>query len=433
MINYWKHKLRHQFRYLHNMRRTSLAVQFLVGVLEYYDFFAFGFVFFYLSQIFVGHFTLIYEMGLVALISFLCRPIGYRLYLYIRPKFSRNTIITGNFILMTFSIISTGLLPSDAREIWLIFTWLIVGRIINGISFGLKLQSNVRFIHEAFPKRIHSTIASSIIGAQLGLTLAAFVYKMVFTHLTAEQLTWGWRLPFFIGGGMSVLLYIFRLKLYSSIPEPVSWSKLEPLDITARKSGSRLWLGLMLASSRACLIFSTFVIIPGFFTWILKWNAKETTDVMLAISMLSTWFTWISRRNKANSLFNCKLLVPALFLAIPVSGLLGIGLNKLNQDIIICACLMLAMLNGYLFVAIPQFIEKYFAQEYRLESMLFIGNLEFFNFNLIRRGGIIAIILFLGKAIEMKHYILILCSSIWLTVFAAIFAAMKLKRLKKYR
>lgn len=433
MLHYLKRRFSHQIRYLRNRRRLSLTLQFLVGVLEYYDFFAFGFVFYYLSQFFNTKSTAIYEIALISLISFIFRPVGYRIYLKIRPKFSRATIITGNSILMTFAIVSTGLMPADVHKLWLVFLWLTIGRILHGISFGFKLQSNLRFIKESFPKRIHSNIASSIIGAQLGLTCAAFVYKIIFTHLTPAQLQWGWRIPFFIGGGISVILFLFRITIYrgNNYEVRTPWHKLEPLDVVARKSGRRLWLGLIIASSRAGMIFTLFVIVPGFFNWILKWDIRKTTDIMLAISLLSGGTSWFFRRTKL-TLAKSKLLLPALWLILPLSTILAYSLSHRYDTLTTLDILLLAVINGYLFVAIPQYVENIFTPQYRLEAMLFIGNFEYFNFNLLRRAGLFILIVFLGQLVEEKHYLMMLCAAIWMTILASITAIIMLERQRKY-
>ena len=423
MLTYLQRKIAHQRRYLRNRRRISLTMQFLLGALEYYDFFAFAFVFYYLSQIFQPATTAIYEMALISLVSFIFRPVGYRLYLKLRPKYSRKTIIIGNAILMTFAIVSTGLIPTDVHHLWQVFLWLIIGRIIHGISFGFKLQSNLRFIRESFPTKVHSNIASSILGAQLGLTCAALVYKLVFTNLSPMQLEWGWRLPFFIGGIFSIILAIFRLTIYrsSNNVRVNCWNKQKPLDTVAlEKYGHRLWLGLMIVSSRACLMFTLFIIIPGFLRWILKWNLAKTTDIMLAASLLSTNIIWFFRR-QSNS-FHCpqRWLLPALILVIPLTIILGISLKYHDERGLVISILCLAAMNGYLFVAIPQYIENIFSAQHRLEAMLFIGNLEFFNFNLIRRVGIFIFIVFFGTVLEEQHYVLTLCCSIIFTVLLSI-------------
>ena len=291
------------------------------------------------------------------------------------------------------------------------------------ISFGFKLQANLQYIKETFPTRIHRNIVTSIIGAQFGLTCAAFIYKMIFTHMAPELLSWGWRLPFFIGGAMSITLAIFRLLIYSSSNNLRlnDWIKREPLDVVVIKDcGHSALFALLLAGSRACFMFTLFVIIPCFLQWVMRWDIFRIADIMLFSSLLSGSVTWLCRRmEKFHQLFQ-QLLLPGLILALLLAILLCVGITLRHSPVLLTALWSCAILNGYLFSTIPLYMEQMLIPEHRLEALLFINNLEFFEFNLIRRAGVVVISALFGIVFEERHYAMLLCLSMLATLFISI-------------
>ena len=112
----------------------------------------------------------------------------------------------------------------------------------------------------------------------------------------------------------------------------------------------------------------------------------------------------------------------------PISAILCHAMLIHSLGLLVPVVFMLAIMNGYLFVSIPMFIEKIFGNYYCLESILFISNFEFCNFNLIRRIILfIAAINFSGY-IPTKYFLLILTISIWITTALSIIGVILLKR-----
>ncbi len=425
-----KYHLRRKFNQLKSQKRQLVLLQFFGGVLEYYDFFSFTFIFFFLLRFFNHHLIELYGIAIISLISFIFRPLGYRIFLFAAQKYSRFAIITVNSTLMTLSIAATGLIPlNSANNFWTTFCCLVVARIIHGISFGIKLQANLFYIKRLFPQRIHTSLAVSIAGAQLGLTLAMFVNKVLYEYFTPSQLTWAWRIPFFIGALISILLYIIRMIAYSHKRE--QYSRVEiclPIDKVAFKSGSRLWLSLVIASSRACTIFTIFAIIPAVLNWLLKWNYTKITDIMVVASLTNAATTAIFQQHKFKLKHDTRTLIMVLALIIPSSICFGYGLLNRDEVFLVTSLLILSIINGYLFVVIPKFLIKIFSPSERLESLLFISNYEYFHFNLIRRGGLFVAATVFGSFIPTGHYIVILIGSLSITSLSSIIALLLINK-----
>ncbi len=207
-----KRYARYKVDKLAKQNRIILLLSFLDGVFQYYDFFAFSLLFFYLLKILDHHLVALYGIALISLLSFLVRPIGYRLQIKIVKHFKPHVIDSVSTICMSLAIISTGLVP-NTHNYWIIFPWLACWRILHGISCGINQQTNWVIIKTFFPNRTHKVLARHIIGAQVGLTAAVFINKLLYTHLTMAQMAWGWRIPFFLGGLISLIFYILKKRI----------------------------------------------------------------------------------------------------------------------------------------------------------------------------------------------------------------------------
>ena len=410
-----KDKIRHKKRFL-------IFLHFFSSVVEYYDFFTFTFIFFYLIGKFSHQTIEVYGITIISLTSFLFRPLGYRMQIWLTRYYSRKTIIFINGIMMTVSIIIPGLITGMESSPWLTCGIILISRILNGISFGIKLQSNVTYIKYFFPKRLHYAIANSTLGAQFGLTLSIFITHLLSAHLSVEELNLGWRIPFFIGGILSLILFIMRIATYSRLKSLTDKAIYTPLDKIAFHAGRNLWLGLLVSSAKACLTFTVFVSIPSILGWTLKFDITYITQIMFIATILSTFTSWCFKHY-----FNPPRLIAinfALICTLILTVILGYAIlhdNRTGISISICA---LAILNGYLFITVPELIECTLPERVKFESMLFINNYEYFHFNVIRRLGMFIALLILGTNLNTTYFIGVLIGSIWITIIPSILAVM---------
>ncbi len=420
-------KLRYRNLRLADDRRKLLFLSSLNGALEYYDFFSFTFIIYYLIQFFGNNLIEVYGIGIISMFAFMVRPLGYRLYLWLMLRYKQSSIISATSIMMALSILSTGLMPVQTSNLKLIFFWLLCGRLVQGVCFGIKIQAQVLFIKKIFPSRLHGNLGSSILGTQVGLTSAIFVHKALYAYLPESMLSWCWRIPFFIGAIGCIILYIYRISLIKS---PISQQivvddSIHPLDKIALNFGRRVWLGLIISSMRACLIFTVFLLIPSTIAWQLKWNYQEVAELMWSATIINASCCWFSRKIiiRGN---HPQSLVLVLLCLIPATLFLTYSMMLHQSGLIFISYGLLAALNGYFFVVIPLYLEILFPLKERVEIMFFISNFEYFNFNLIRRIGLIIAAIYLGVNIEGRHYAIIFLSSFWLIVFSTILAILYL-------
>src|SRR5574337_1072702 len=135
--------------------RTSLLVTLGIG-LEYYDFVIYGLLASFLSQLFFpGNNNTVAFMKTLAIfaIVFLGRAIGGALFGILGDRYGRKTTFLTAMLLMAFSTLAIGCLPTyQSIGVYATF-FLVLLRIIQGIAFGAELPGAVTFLSEHVEKQ----------------------------------------------------------------------------------------------------------------------------------------------------------------------------------------------------------------------------------------------------------------------------------------
>lgn len=199
-----------------NWKVTALAS--LGAAFEYYDFIIYGMMATYLAQVFFvsgAPGSSLVEIFMIFALAYVVRPFGGVIFGTISDRFGRQKTFATIMGVMAASTFAIGLLPTYATAGSLAVFLLLFCRILQGISFGAELPGAVTFVSEHQPqetKAFHISwiISSTSIGAML-----ASATLWVITSLVSEEamLSWGWRVPFLLGGGLAVISYMIRKKM----------------------------------------------------------------------------------------------------------------------------------------------------------------------------------------------------------------------------
>ena len=97
--------------------------------------------------------------------------------------------------------------------------WLLAARLIQGLSVGGEYGTTATYMSEVALRGRRGFYSSfqyvTLIGGQLLAMLVLLALQFVF--LTPQQLdAWGWRIPFFIGAGLAVVIYFMRRDMHES-------------------------------------------------------------------------------------------------------------------------------------------------------------------------------------------------------------------------
>ena len=187
------------------------------AVLEYYDYLIFIFLAKILTQVFFPNL----DQGNVT-INFLFFALGSAVKIigglgfgYLSDIFGPRKIILCMSILMAFSTIAMGLMPYGLDMKFYVFLFFVL-RIVQALSFGGEIPCATTFAYELEEddQKKNSRISHIFSAAAVGSIIATSVLSFLTFSLDMNQVqTWGWRVPFLVGGALGILSFFLRKNL----------------------------------------------------------------------------------------------------------------------------------------------------------------------------------------------------------------------------
>ena len=200
-------------------RRTIIAGA-IGNVMEWYDFAVYGFFATVIGPLFFPSddptVSLIAAFGAFAA-GFLVRPLGGLVFGRIGDLLGRKRALTVSVMAMAVPTVLIGLLPTYAT-IGIAAPFLIVAlRIVQGLSVGGEYTSSLVFLTERAPPNKRAVTGMwGMWGASAGILLGSGVGALVASMVGDEALsTWGWRVPFILGGVIAVAGIVIRSGIHA--------------------------------------------------------------------------------------------------------------------------------------------------------------------------------------------------------------------------
>lgn len=192
------------------------------NLVEWFDFYAYSAFALYFAKAFFPSDSptaqLLNAAGIFA-VGFLMRPFGGWLFGHIADRHGRRLSLTVSVLLMCFGSLIIAVTPTYATIGLAAPFVLLFARLIQGLSLGGEYGTSATYLSEvAHPE--HRGFYSSfqyvtLIGGQLLAMIVLLVLQVLL--LTPAQLdAWGWRIPFFIGAGLAVVIYFMRRDMHES-------------------------------------------------------------------------------------------------------------------------------------------------------------------------------------------------------------------------
>ncbi|EJF75726.1 MFS transporter [Bartonella alsatica] len=187
------------------------------NLVEWYDFYAYSFASIYFaSQFFPADDDVVTQLLKIAgifFIGFLMRPIGAWLFGFIADRYGRKRSMLISVFMMCGGSFLIAILPTyKTIGITAAFLLLLI-RIFQGLSVGGEYGTTATYMSEVALKNHRGFFASFQYATTItGQLLASFIIFILALYLTEDQLkSWGWRIPFVIGGlGALVAIYLRR-------------------------------------------------------------------------------------------------------------------------------------------------------------------------------------------------------------------------------
>jgi MFS transporter, MHS family, proline/betaine transporter len=185
--------------------RQAVAAAVIGNVLEWYDFAVYAFVAIHISRKFFpagDEVSALLSTFLAYGLGFLARPLGGIVIGRIGDTHGRKAALLLTILLMAIGTVLIGVLPSFETIGYLAPLLLVVARLLQGFSAGGEWGSSTAFIVEWAPPAERGYYGSfQQTSVVTGLLLGSGVAALLNTVMSpAEMGSWGWRIPFLLGG-----------------------------------------------------------------------------------------------------------------------------------------------------------------------------------------------------------------------------------------
>lgn len=208
-------------------QRTPLArLRAILGgsagnLVEWYDWFAYSSFALYFASVFFpeGNQTAqLLKAAAIYAVGFLARPVGAWLMGLYADRSGRRAALTLSVSMMCLGSLIIAIAPSHAQAGYWAPAILLGARILQGLSVGGEYGASATYMSEMAGKNRRGFWSSfqyvTLIAGQL---IALGVLILLQATLTdAELHAWGWRVPFFIGAGLAVVVFWIRRGLEES-------------------------------------------------------------------------------------------------------------------------------------------------------------------------------------------------------------------------
>jgi MFS transporter, MHS family, proline/betaine transporter len=198
--------------------RRAVKAASLGNAMEWFDFGIYSYLAVTIGDVFYsgldGGARTLASLGTFA-VTFVVRPLGGIFFGPLGDRIGRKQVLAATMLLMATATFCVGLIPGYAT----IGVWapvlLIFFRLLQGFSTGGEYGGASTFIAEYAPDKKRGFFGSFLeFGTLAGYSGAASIAAVLqYTLSDGDLISWGWRIPFLIGGPLGVVGIYLRLKL----------------------------------------------------------------------------------------------------------------------------------------------------------------------------------------------------------------------------
>jgi MFS transporter, MHS family, alpha-ketoglutarate permease len=196
------------------------------NLVEWYDWFAYASFALYFAPVFFpegDQTSQLLQTAAVFAVGFFARPAGAWLMGLYADRAGRRAAMTVSVALMCFGSLVIALTPGHAVIGAAAPAILLTARLLQGLSVGGEYGASATYLSEVAGKARRGFWSSfHYVTLIMGQLLALGVLILLQRTMSPEALQdWGWRIPFFVGAGLAVVVFWIRLGLQ----ETESWEK----------------------------------------------------------------------------------------------------------------------------------------------------------------------------------------------------------------
>jgi len=230
-------------------------------------------------------------------VGFLARPLGGYVFGTLGDKIGRRRVLSIVILLMGGATVGIGLLPTYSQIGVLAPLLLIVCRLVQGLSAAGETVSSNSFVAEHAAPRHRGRFVSFTFSFSTLAPVAAAIVVLAFSNgMSPDQYqSWGWRIPFLLGGPLALIgLYIRRI-----VDESPAFAQVMATDGIAksplREAATLQTAAMVRAFALAAFSSLGFYSLSGYFVTYLVETGLARTDALLSngiamfIAFVSFW------------------------------------------------------------------------------------------------------------------------------------------------
>jgi MHS family alpha-ketoglutarate permease-like MFS transporter len=203
-------------------RLKAIFVGSIGNLVEWYDFYAYAaFALYFAGAFFPGSDPVVQQLNAAILFAFgfIVRPLGGWLFGHLADHHGRRNALMLSVFLMCLGSLVIAVTPTYASIGVLAPIVLGCARVLQGLSLGGEYGTSATYLTEVADEKHRGFYSSfqyvTLIGGQLCAIVVLILLQQLF--LTPSQLrAWGWRIPFVVGGLLSVVALVMRRGLHET-------------------------------------------------------------------------------------------------------------------------------------------------------------------------------------------------------------------------
>ncbi|MBP9723096.1 MAG: MFS transporter [Gammaproteobacteria bacterium] len=260
------------------------GISALGGALEFYDFIVYVFFAHIIGKLFFdanSEITALLLSFTVYASGYFARLFGGLIFSHYGDKKGRKNSFAATILLMAIPTFIMGILPTY-EHIGMYASFLLIScRILQGLAVGGELPCSITFVFEH--ARDHNKgLACGLLffGIILGLFLGSGLSALIIKSLNTQDLySWGWRIPFILGGFLGVVGIYLRRKLsetplFAQIKQEQS-SKFVPIKELLQEYKLTILEGTLSCLACAVGIAVMFLFFPTYLNIFYKYNNDQ--------------------------------------------------------------------------------------------------------------------------------------------------------------
>jgi|GEM_PF-2386917 len=353
--------------------RRTIFISSLSGLIEFYDFIIFGLMGIYFSKIIFANSNTsnwgVFILFSIFILGYMARPIGMKLYGKIAVNHSSTVVNLWVISLLFISSLAIGMTPTY-KEIGILSPiFLMLARLVQGISSGAERQGEYDHLAIKLSGNNHFAILGFLAGNELGQVLGIFVYRGITFSLNSQQLeSFGWRIPFFIGSILIIIIFFLRLKFGEPISNKHCQRAILPSYKFIRHFPQHTSIAIAISGLKGCTTFLYLVFIPFSLLYYLHYNYLTISHIIFQTTILSVISVFII--NYFITFDNAlKLLFTGIILTVPALGFWA--WSFMHNKLIYLSVFVIATLANLFSLSTPRVIAGLFPPSFRLQGVTF--------------------------------------------------------------